>query len=359
VSVLARSAIAEGVGGPHVEDVTDRLRLLRRRSALLGLKRDRVVALLADAGVRPVLLKGAGLALTAYAEPCERDLADLDILIREDDLEQSLRTLRAVGYTGPSSPGEFTRYRRRHFHIHLRHPDADIVEIHWGLTMPSSPFRLDASEVVSQSVPLERPGQPLLLVSRPEHTLLHLVLQNLQEGHSRLSRFVDIDRIIASSPGLDWQDLVETARKGNLGPATAVSLQLAARLLGAEVPAAVARELRPGALASVHLAMMRPVRALLSRRFTRVHVAPLLHEFWLLSGFRQRLGHVRRGLTAEATFASSTRDRVGFLGGFLKLIKLIGLQVVVYAGATLALLTTSGRKELSFWRMPSDSPRDR
>ena len=54
---------------------------------------------------------------------------DLDILVREDRLEQGLRALGTRGYVGPPSPEELLVYRHCHFHIPLRHPDARVVEI--------------------------------------------------------------------------------------------------------------------------------------------------------------------------------------------------------------------------------------
>jgi hypothetical protein len=226
---------------------------------------------------------------------------------------------------------------------------AHIVEIHWALTMPKAPFQLDASEVLAQSTLLERPGQPVLFLPRPEHTLLHLVVQNLQEGFSRLARLVDIDRIVASTPGLDWEVLVAAARKGNLASATAESLQLAHRLLGATVPDGVLRELRPGPVARFHLAIMRPDRSLLSQRSESVYSAKDLHELWLLGGLCRRLLLLRQMLVSDPAIIFPRQERPGALVRLWRLGKLVVLQLYLYVAAALDQVTPSGRTQLRFW----------
>lgn len=339
--------------GEAPDSVTRRLdrllRSVRRRTAVFELKRDLVVAALADAGVRPVVLKGGALAVTDYDEPHERHSADLDVLVREDRVESALRALGERGYAGPSSAEALRAYRRHHFHVPLRHPDSHVVEIHWALTRPSAVFRLDASEVMARATRLERPGQPDLIVPRPECTLLLLVLQNLQEGFSRLVRLVDIDRVVASTPGLDWDALVATARRGNLSSATAVSLRLANRLLGAAVPEGVIRALRPGRCARFHIAIMCPLRSLLAQRLRRADAARCLHELWLLDGMRERMLLLSQMLASDpaVTFPklrpSRSWSRAGRIG------KLFALQLYLYLEAAAAQATSPGRARIRFW----------
>jgi hypothetical protein len=356
LSVLVCSTGPPEAAAEGSRRVIELLRRVRRRAAMLEMKRDRVVGALSNAGIHPVLLKGAALILTTYDQPYERDLADLDVLVREERLDQSLEVLRGLGYRGPAETAEFAAYRRFHFHIHLDHSDADVVEVHWALAKADSPFRLDASEVLARSTRFERPGAPTLELPCPEHMLLHLVLQNLQEGYTRFSRCVDVDRIIAATPALDWGRLVETARRGNLGPATAVSLQLARRLLGAEVPRGVVRELRRSAVTSLHLALMRPARALFGGRRARVYIAASLHELWLLRGVRQRVRYLAQMLVVDTTSAIPKKYRLGVLGGFPKLVKLVVLQLYLYAAALVSLASRTGRDELRFWSAPREAP---
>jgi len=345
VPALARS----GGAGRGNQELGDLLRTARRRAAMFEIQRDHVVAILLSAGVQPVILKGAAIAMTFYDKPFERDFVDLDILVPEDQVEQSLQALGAQGYVGPTSPEVLLAYRHYHFHVPLRDRLAHVVEIHWRLTRASELFQLDANEVLSQSTSLERSGPPVLVLPRPEHTLLHLVIQNLHEGFSRLSRLVDMDRIVAATPGLDWDALIATARKGNLAPATAVSLQLANRLLGCTVPEDVLRELRPGAVARFHLAIMRPVRSMLTQRLPSAYATKRLQELWLVRGARKRILLLSQMLSSDAAVTFPRKERRGALRRFWILGKLVVLQVCLYGVAVAAQATRVGRVRMRFW----------
>lgn len=81
---LARTARAETAVG-----------LLRHRELVA------VLDLLAAHRIRPVLLKGAPLAYTAYETPASRPHDDVDLMIRRSDVEQVANILAARGYVAP------------------------------------------------------------------------------------------------------------------------------------------------------------------------------------------------------------------------------------------------------------------
>ena len=329
-------------------EIQNLVRSVRRRAVLFEMKRDQIVAALQKAGIRPVVLKGAAIASTLYREPFERDVEDLDLLVGEEGLERAVRALEAEGYVAPP-PERFRAYRRHHFHIPLDHPDSHAVEIHWALTRATALFQLDAKEVLAQSIRLEETGERDLFLPRPEHMLLHLVLQNLQEGFSRLARLVDIDRLVAATPDMDWEALVAAARKGSLASATALSLQLASRLLGTSTPEPVIEELRPGPVSRFNLMLMRPVSSLMDQRLLHADTAIRLHEFWLLRGLSERISLLRKMLMPHVGVGDSAKDRLGPLRRWLRLGKLAGLQVFLCASAVACSATASGRAQMRFW----------
>ena len=348
LSFIVRARALSGRTESGDREFQDLVRSVRRRAVLFEMKRDQVVTALQKAGTRPVVLKGAAIASTLYREPFERDVEDLDLLVGQEGLERAVRALEAEGYVSPP-PEESRAYRRHHFHIPLDHPDSHAVEIHWALSRATAPFQLDSKEVLAQSIRLEKVGQPDLLLPRPEHMLLHLVLQNLQEGFSRLARLVDIDRLVATTPDMDWEVLVVAAKKGSLTSATALSLQLASRLLGSCIPAPVIEELRPGPVSRFNLTMMRPVSSLLNQRLLHADAAIRLHEFWLLRGASKRISLLRKMLMPHAGVGDSAKERLGTFRRWLRLGKLAGLQVFLCASAVAFPTTASGRAQMRFW----------
>jgi hypothetical protein len=105
--------------------VADRLRLpslvdeLRAASALEAAREHElreVLARLADAGVRPILVKGAALGRTHYARPELRPRTDTDVMIPLDSDEAVTRVLLTLGYQRVSEVDGMLMTGQFHFH---------------------------------------------------------------------------------------------------------------------------------------------------------------------------------------------------------------------------------------------------
>jgi putative nucleotidyltransferase-like protein len=105
--------------------VADRLRLpsvvdeLRAASALEAARERElreVLARLADAGVRPILVKGAALGRTHYPRPELRPRTDTDVMIPPDSDEAVTRTLLTLGYQRVSEVDGRLMTGQFHFH---------------------------------------------------------------------------------------------------------------------------------------------------------------------------------------------------------------------------------------------------
>jgi hypothetical protein len=330
LAVLARHPTVQGFD--HRHDLARMLACQRRRAAILDLKRDAVVEVLQEVGLDPVVLKGAALVGCEYADSVERDLSDLDLLLTREDVEKAVPLLRRTGYRPPEPRSRLDAYRRRHFHIQMHHEDSHCVELHWDLSMPDSPFRLSPETVLEEARRLELDGRPAILIPRAEHLILHVVLQNLQEGFSRMARTVDVDRILTVEPSLDWDDLVSEARRGRLGHATALTLKLAKRLLDSAVPEGVVRRLSPSPSSRAHLTLMDPAGFLLRQESIHVAAAKDLVDFWLADDLGARIA-ILRGLMQHGFRSGLEADRSGLWHGTSRLIKLTGRQLWLYARA--------------------------
>jgi len=345
----------EGRDDPSAGGLGDLLRKVRRRSALFDLRRERVTVLLEQAGVAAVVLKGGATSVLYFDAPHERDLEDLDLLVSENDVDRAVDTLRAAGYDPPYTAGQIETFRRHHFHIPMRHPDRHEVEVHWGLSRPTSTFRLDAGEVVRAAREHARPGRPPLRHPSPEHTILHDVLQNLQESFCRLARFVEIDRIVARVPDLDWDRVIRAARDGGLANPTVVSLRIAGELLGTAVPPEVFRALAPPGPTRFHIAIMRPAALVLTQRLGATFAAQHLHEFWMCASHRDRRLLLSRLLTRDPEAGLFTSNRPGMPKRWWNIGKLALLQMALYVDATILALTRGGRAQMRFWSSHSSS----
>jgi hypothetical protein len=250
------------------------------------LELERLLGVLRSEQLEPVVLKGPALCRTVYRHPVERRYGDFDLLFPVEQVDRAIEVVSAAGYAFPFSPEKLIGYRQLHFHLLLRRKQGFRTEVHWGLSKPTSPFQLDPGAFLRRAVKTSTQEAPMRIPC-PEHLLLHLVHENLRDSFSRFGRIVDLDRILASAPGLDWGYTLAQAREGGLQWLLALSLELARGLLATEVPPDVRASLRPGVATRTHLRMMRPAPSLMRRRLREVGAATSL-QFWLAVGWRRR-----------------------------------------------------------------------
>jgi Uncharacterised nucleotidyltransferase len=90
----------------------------------------RIDAAFAAAHIDAVALKGCLFAERFYAVPSGRATSDTDLMVAEADLERATGVLETLGYVPETGPEEL-RFRREHHHIHLGHPAAPPLELHF------------------------------------------------------------------------------------------------------------------------------------------------------------------------------------------------------------------------------------
>jgi len=134
-----------------------------------------VAALLNEAGIEPVLLKGAAYCLTGvYSNPATRYLMDVDLLISEAELSKGTEVLMQNGFDWDRSDrlGRF-----RHHHPPLRRPGGVSFELHHSLGMGICRSLLPASEVLEQAVRHDFDGARVRVPS-PDHLMVHLIMHS-------------------------------------------------------------------------------------------------------------------------------------------------------------------------------------
>ena len=353
VDVMRRAGYSREI----LDELGNELNALKRVAAIFDFERDRSIRALRSSGIRVIALKGAALRATLYRDPVERDVSDVDLLAPPEDADRAVEVLRAEGYAPYHTPEIVETYRRHHYHFHLRHQSGHVVEIHWAHTRPGWPFQLAPEEVREAAVEIGGPANENMWVPCRPHLVLLIVLQNLQERFSRLSRAVDIDRLVRAEGRFDWDALVSSAARGGLEAATAVSLQLCRRLLGTPVPARVMKDLRPSAAVRFHLAIVDPEQCLMRQSLFHGHADTRLFELWMVRGRAHRARQLLRQLgdAPLAEIAGGKGPGVGArLFGFGKLVV---MQALLYVTALAGSVTARGRERLRFWSIPENGSR--
>ena len=312
------------------------LRGMRRRTALLQVERDHVLRILAVDNINAVLLKGAGLSSSVYEVASDRDYGDIDVLVSVGDIDRAIAALAAKGYVPPGRGNINSGYLAHHFHVRVQRPDGTIVELHWGLSLPSETFALNAKAFLNESV--AHAGVPQARVPRAEHALLHMVLENVRDPFMRLTRLVDIDRIIAAAPGMDWNFLEECARAGHLLPSLSLILEMSASMLGTVVPVDFLKRIRATPAVRRHLELLDVPNSLISQRSLRRASWGSLLQFWLVDDRSHLAAFTRicRGDDVEPLewmWQGEQRERdsrPSLVQRALRVVKLVGYQLGTY-----------------------------
>jgi hypothetical protein len=216
----------------------------------------------AAAGIPVMVLKGAMLANTVYPERALRPMNDIDLLVREETLDQADAVLRRNGFE--AEPGRRSREALKeafhHWRFRSRSPGlVEIpVELHWRLDPPSWPWEADLVAMWQRAAPLSIAGAPALVLA-PEDLLLSLCLHICRHRfRGGLISLCDIAAVTAfHRRRIDWEQMERRATEWRAASHVAVVLGLAADLLEAAIPRSVLTSLGGSQEVSDLLALAR------------------------------------------------------------------------------------------------------
>jgi len=223
-------------------DTVKRLRLHYVQNAFRNAVLFRETATVADAlaaeSIPVMLLKGMHLARFVYDEPAIRSMADIDLLVPRSRIHDVERTLVGMGY-GPLPRPDVEAHCAWSNHLpSFRKAGAEVLEVHYDIERPTSPFAIDAADLWREARHAELDGAPVALLSTSHllpHLCLHLAYHHKFE-RSALKGLVDIATVLRNSRDVDWDRLVATANQWKAGAFTYATLRLVREILGAPVP---------------------------------------------------------------------------------------------------------------------------
>jgi hypothetical protein len=275
--LLPGEALAVALKRDFYRSVARRERLLAMAGPLLDV--------LASERVPVIALKGVVLGPRYYADPADRPMRDVDLLVRREDVETVLRVAGDLG---------LRRYDDRHsLSFDLRFDSAVVltptprddsrpsIDLHWAL-FDDGLFARDRTarlaDVWARAEAVDVAGRPVLTPGA-EDTLLHLAAHlALHHAFGGLLWYCDLALLLRrSGNGLDWDALLRTAERLRLRGVLALVFRAVGELFQAEVPAEVRRWLSPMAprwAIARHVVLARALRLEPVHRFE--HVTPLL-----------------------------------------------------------------------------------
>lgn len=232
--------------------VMDRLRrgygTVSRRNFILTRELLRLLACLDDHGIVAVPYKGALLAAIAYGDPSLRQFADLDILVRRQDVLEAKRLLEEqeygarfiYGYRPLSrlSPAQTDVFLDNYLEFEMQRKDGLLIDLHWQFAPRHYPFRMDPDPLLARLETFRIEGQSVSSFAREDQVLL-LCLHGAKDRWTKLLWMIDLARFIRAYPGLDWDAICTRAKDSAMELPLLLGLDLAETLFPCTVPPSV------------------------------------------------------------------------------------------------------------------------
>jgi hypothetical protein len=273
------------------------------------------LAVLAEAGIRPMLLKGAALAKTSYRGFIDRPMSDVDLLVGPSSAREAWEIARRTGWVWDAQ-----RYPAAHYegHHHLppllgSHGTDTKLEIHSALFVEGHPFRFGPEELADGATEVSM-GPSVATVPGAHCTLVHVSLHHAWSHMMAFGGWRALRDIAAICSGpLDWDRFLALASDVRAASACYWMLRLGRELVGAEIPQEVLDRL--GGIVRV------PFETIIERHFTR-DLLPLeggcpssrmSRWMWTLAMQPRRSGHgeIRPWLLEDPPSHSRTPPTVG------------------------------------------------
>jgi Uncharacterised nucleotidyltransferase len=185
----------------------------KNNRALLG-ELCQLLESLAAVQVEAIPYKGPVLAMQAFGDPGLREFRDLDFLIHDRDLPQTIKTMCDQGYE--RLPKNLTAAQLDVLHRlqgedFMVKRDVATVEPHTRLTPQKMALDIDYDGLWRRARRENIFGHQVLTLE-PEDTLVLLAIHGGKELWWDIKWAVDVSAFIASHPGLDWNVIAERAR---------------------------------------------------------------------------------------------------------------------------------------------------
>lgn len=251
--LLYQSAKALGSGISIADSVMQKLRDEYLSSALENLRRyqqlSEVLRAFQNDGIPVIALKGTHLAEFVYRNIALRPMSDIDLLVKKEDLPRVEEELFGLGYRyGPFAYKNKSWIAERagdFAYVPLK--NGAVVEIHWSIGRPTSPFNIDTEGLWERSHPITINGISVSLLS-PEDLLLHLCLHTAYRNAfvTGLLHFCDIAKVIQHyQDELEWEKLRCRISQWGVAKPVYLTLHLVRELLQAAVSDEFLDKIRP------------------------------------------------------------------------------------------------------------------
>jgi hypothetical protein len=211
-----------------------------------------------EAGIPVMLIKGAALNITAYADKALRPMADIDVLVPHNRAREAIDKIESLGWT-PCFRNQYRLVEVAHA-CHFVGPGNTELDLHWHL-LHSDCSPLADRGFWDRSIPHVWNGVPICVPST-EDQLLHACEHGARYNLIPPLRWLSDATLLINQrwDGIDWECLARTSSEKDITLPVIETLQYLRRELDQSIPKSVLNRLirsRPSFVARIHHHVMR------------------------------------------------------------------------------------------------------
>lgn len=262
------------------------------------------IALQAE-GIPVVVLKGLYLASSVYESIGLREMNDIDLMVRRQNVAQAAEILTDLGYR-PHRPYvlESDLAWSHHLTCHIK-PGGPAVELHWHITRPGQSYSIDLEELWERVQPVRIAGVDVLALC-PEDMVLHICLHTSYQHRFEfgLRPSCDLATIIHHFQNdLDWDAIKERTVRWGWQRGVTLALTFAQEWVGAALPEDLLPGLQPEGFDATILVTARD-QVFTPRRATRELSANVARLIDRRSSLKHISGHLFRMIFPSTSLMS-------------------------------------------------------
>ncbi len=211
-----------------------------RRNILLSNAWSELANTLSLSNIKVVALKGIYLSEHLYGDVGLRQLSDIDILVKPEDGEKSLKILSSLGYQTTENPfSTELRLDNEFIHYPTMIKDGLAVEVHIRFHRPSQKFQLNTKAFFERAEPVTINGTKAFTLAFYDQLIFLCVHSEKHFTGSKIqfTCFTDLANILfRNSDSIDWEKLIALSCENRCETVVFKHLLLTSHFFNAPVP---------------------------------------------------------------------------------------------------------------------------
>jgi hypothetical protein len=230
---LSKALTAHGVDDPELPRLKGVYQFSWYRNQLLFTDAAAVLGALEATGVPTMLVRGAAMAVAHYGDTGVRLMNDVDVLVREGEMDRARHVADAEGWR-PVAGSE--RFERREAAAALRNDQGRVIRLHWQPSRNVSLPGVAWEPMWQRAVDVTFHHTATRVPSPADHLVLACIDGARANSGSTLRWITDVTVLLGAVPDLDWDLVVSEARRHHVSLLVGEALRYLVEALDVDVP---------------------------------------------------------------------------------------------------------------------------